>query len=324
MAAPARVAEAYEENRSRIEALATTVKETLSRWAEDRKYLFTGRLKTLESLSEKLESGRYERWSQVDDLYACTVVVPTASHEDGVLEFLRNAFLEREVRSRKTTRKAPDVFRFDTTRFIGSLRHQPGLERPSGVEDVLFEVQIPTAFDYAWRVATHDLVYKSKVIDWRRIRLAAQLKAAVEQIDSMIEDFESRADAVPTSEHDDTAVRAEIVSLCRAKIAEGRIPIQLEPASWSRLAENVFDLARSYSPNRYANAATARTLLAGFQKRVDDVTNPVPMSGSLFQVFLGVVAELPKANLKNFVVVDSEELAQFHGITSVPKRFDFG
>jgi ppGpp synthetase/RelA/SpoT-type nucleotidyltranferase len=320
---PARVDEAYEATRSRLEALAATVRDTLSRWAEDRKYLFVGRVKTVQSVAEKIETGRYERWSQLDDLYACTIVVPTASHEDGVLEFLANAFLEREVRSRKTTRKAPDVFRFDTTRFIGSLRLQPGLERPSGVEDLLFEVQIPTAFDYAWLVATHDLVYKAKVIDWRRIRLAAQLKAAVEQIDALIEDFESRADAVPTSEHDDTAVRAEIVALCQAKIGEGRLPAQLEPQSWSRFADNVVDLVRSYAPNRFAVPGAVRSLLRVLEERVDDAENPVPISGSLFQVVLGVVPAAPKANLDNFIVVQSEELAQFHGVATVPKPFVF-
>jgi hypothetical protein len=178
-------------------------------------------------------------------------------------------------------------------------------------------------FDYAWLVATHDLVYKSKKIDWRQIRLAAQLKAMVEQIDSMIEDFEGLAGVVPTSEHDETAARAEIVDLCQRKLSEGRIPSQLEPASWSRLADNVFGLARSYSSNRYAALSNVRALLSAFEQRVDDVSNPVPMSGSLFQVFLGVVQTLPSANLNDYVIVDSEELAQFHGITTVPTSFIF-
>lgn len=322
MGVPALVQEVYEANRSGLEALAATVSDTLRRWSDDRKYLFTGRLKTIESVAEKLESGRYERWSEVDDLYACTIVVPTASHEPGVLDFLRHAFIEREVRHRNTTSKAPEVFRFDTTRFIGTLRQQPGLERPSGVEDIRFEVQVPTAFDYAWLVATHDLVYKAKVIDWRRIRLAAQLKAAVEQIDAIIEDFESRAGAVPVSEHDETAVRAEVVTMCQAMLADGRIPAQLEPASWSRLADNVFDFVRSYS-GRYTAPAGVRVLLDAFEKRVNDAANPPPMSGSLFQLFLGVAVTVPKASLKKFIVVDSEELAQFHGIDKVPKKFIF-
>jgi hypothetical protein len=36
-----------------------------------------------------------------------------------------------------------------------------------------------------------------------------------------------------------------------------------------------------------------------------------------------VAATIPEANIKKFVVVDSEELAQFHGITDVPRKFVF-
>ena len=322
MGVPARVREVYEAKESLLEALELVVRESLRRWCDHKDYLFKGRRKSVDSLSEKLESGRYTKWSEIDDLYACTVVVPTATHEPKVLEFLRNAFVEKETRARFTTKKPPDVFRFDTTRFVGSLRDLPGLEREPGVGDLLFEVQIPTVFEYAWSVASHDLVYKGGTVDWRRIRLAAQLKAAVEQIDMLIDNFERSADSVPESEHDETAVRAEIVNVCREMLGDGRLPQSLEPVSWTRLSTNVLALVRSYSGS-FKSVAAARDLLAKFKERVEDKKQPVPLSGSLFQLFVGVANASPDASIDKFTLIESAELIQFHGVKEIARPFLF-
>ena len=43
------------------------LKETLLAFADTRGYAVVGRLKTIESLSEKIETGRYLSWSSIDD-----------------------------------------------------------------------------------------------------------------------------------------------------------------------------------------------------------------------------------------------------------------
>jgi ppGpp synthetase/RelA/SpoT-type nucleotidyltranferase len=321
MGVPARVRDVYEQHRTVLEALEAVVRETLRPWCEARGYLFYGRLKEPESLAEKLESGRYEAWAAIDDLYAASVVVPTAAHEPRVLEFLASAFQQHDVKGRHTVQKAPDVFRFDATRFIGRLRDTPGLERPAGIEQVLFEVQIPTAFEYAWAVATHDLVYKANTVDWQRIRLAAQLKAAVEQIDMLINNFERSADSVPVSDHDDTTVRREIVETCQRLIAEGKIPEPLTPRSWRRFAESVYSLVRSYTSARQVHDAI-RSLLAVLEARCG-AEPPIPVSGSLFQLVVEVAYAENSHAIDNFVIVESEELL-LHGVSAVPKPFHFG
>lgn len=196
MGVPVALQMAYNNRLDSLRELEAIVGPTIQRWASTHDYLFKDRVKEAESLSEKLETGRFASWPDIDDLYACTVVIPTTSHVERVLDFLRAAFREREVRGQGISQKAPDVFRFDAPRFIGTLIPQEGVERSAGLDDVLFEVQILTAFEYAWVVATHDLVYKGGHVDWRRARLAAHLKAAAEEADALIASFELTAESI--------------------------------------------------------------------------------------------------------------------------------
>jgi ppGpp synthetase/RelA/SpoT-type nucleotidyltranferase len=81
------------------------------------------------------------------------------------------------------------VFRFDCTRFIGRLR-SPDENTRSPIYDIPFEVQIKSAFEHAWSATTHLLTYKSSEVNWSKLRLTAQLKAAVEQLDTLVLSFE--------------------------------------------------------------------------------------------------------------------------------------
>ena len=78
----------------------------------------------------------------------------------------------------------------DASRFYGRLRPSAA-ERDPRIDGIQFEIQVQTAFEHAWVAVTHDGVYKGGVVDWRRQRLAASLKAAVEQIDLMVVGFEN-------------------------------------------------------------------------------------------------------------------------------------
>ncbi|MER7137438.1 hypothetical protein ABT358_12850 [Streptomyces sp. NPDC000341] len=325
MAVPSRVLNAYRQVETTLDFVERNVSGTLRSYCDHRGYAFKGRKKQLTSLSEKLESGRYERWSQLDDLYACTVVVPTATHEDSVLEFLSGAFEEVEVRRRNSTQKAPDVFRFDSTRYVGRIEYNPGLDLPAGVQDVQFEVQIPTAFEYAWAVVTHDLVYKSDNFDWREQRLASLLKASVEQSELLIAGFQSNVSIVPQSAHPDSDAKKQVVEIFRGLVASGAISKELTPASWSRFADNFYSLVKSYS-NFRAAPSRAVDLANAIALRIEETDEwSELMSGSLFQVTLGMIGGkiTPTATLDNFVVVDSVELRDLHKLERIPKIFDF-
>ncbi len=183
----------YDEYKPLVEKVAKKVKQTLSKFCEDRpKYAFISRIKTIESLAEKIETGRFAKWSDLDDLFACTVIIPTLSHEKVVKEFCQKAFKITRIVKRGQNQKSPDIFRFDSTRIYAQLRNNEDIvpDNELSIYKIIFEIQIQSAFEHAWLVSTHDIVYKSSDIDWRKLRLAAQIKATFEQLDMLILAFE--------------------------------------------------------------------------------------------------------------------------------------
>lgn len=326
MGVPTAINERHLNELSAVRALAEMAKASVQTWCADRNYLFSSRVKSVESLSEKLESGRYGAWTSIDDRFACTVVVPTTTHEPEVIAFLDAVFERVELRTRNSTKKPPEVFRFDSTRWVGRLRPLVGEAVAPGAGAIQFEVQIQTVFEHAWGVVTHDLVYKSDSIDWRKARLAAQLKAAVEQIELTIAMFEASIEFMPQSEHPETDEKVQLVTELQRLVSEGRLTAELAPQSWSRLADNVNSLVRSYA-RRGSEPHALRRLrqdLVAFLETDDEFIDL--RSGSLFQLILGFVGRgsVPHANLDNFTIVESSELKDFHGLANIPRPFDIG
>lgn len=325
MPVPQRIINSYGQVEPILESIAEYVSQTLRAYCEKSEYLFYGRIKKVDSLSEKLESGRIKRWSDIDDLYACTIVIPTANHEAGVLRKLDACFTRSSVRSRGTAKKAPEVFRFDTTRYYARLSKGAAAERVPGIDQITFEVQIATVFEYAWSTVTHDLVYKGDRVDWSKQRLAAQLKAAVEQIEMIIGAFDQVSDAVPVSAWPEIAAKDSIVARFQELISDGVISSNLAPASWRRFADNVFALVSSYTHNNHARPAAVSSLLDEFATtwRQPDAS-PCPESGSLFQMVIGHVGQSGTVgSLDTYAVVNSTEIRDFYGIDTLRSEFEF-
>ncbi len=62
----------YHQHRPLIDEVANRVKSALLNFCENKGYALTSRIKTIESLAEKIETGRFQKWSELDDLFACT------------------------------------------------------------------------------------------------------------------------------------------------------------------------------------------------------------------------------------------------------------
>lgn len=301
------------------------VRETLEPYCRSRKYIFFDRTKDLGSLSEKLESGRYSSWSDLDDLYACTIVVPVSAHEDGVLRKLDTSFDRYRIRSRSEAKKAPDVFRFDGVRWYGRIRPEAATLRQPGVGDVIFEVQVVTAFEYAWITVTHDLVYKADNADWQKDRLAAQLKAAVEQIEVIIAAFDTAAVAVLESPWPESEAKKAIIERCKLLAADGLIPVTVEPRSWRRFADNFVSLVRSFQRNPEQLKLAVVEILNTMDSELRGA-DPVslPVGGTLFEYVLSIVSKASApGNLNNFTVIPSHELVDLYGVRDIPKPFVF-
>jgi len=325
MATPERVRSAYQQVAGLLAAIQEYVGGTLRPYCNSKGYLFFDRIKGLESLGEKLESGRLASWSAIDDLYACTLVIPTSAHEAGVLRKLDACFERVSVRSRGTAKKSPETFRFDTTRYYGKLQEAASLARAPGIGQVLFEIQVATAFEYAWATVTHDLVYKGEQVDWKKQRLAAQLKAAVEQIEMIISAFDQMSSAVPESSWPEVEDKQKIVDVFRELISDEVVSSELAPASWRRFSDNVYGLVRSYSKNGYTIREDLSALLSGISAYWRGPEAPIcPTGGSLFQFVLGYVARSDSpGNLASYTVVESSELRDLYEVAPLSKKFIF-
>jgi ppGpp synthetase/RelA/SpoT-type nucleotidyltranferase len=323
MPAPESLRNAYQRALGPIEWVSRRVEETLATFCHRRDYLFHGRIKTLESLSEKIEGGRYERWSDLDDLYACTIVVPTAKEVPEVLSFLKVAFKELTVKSGRSTQKAPDVFRFDSTRWYGTLNDDVAQDSIPGVDSVRFEVQVLTAFEFAWVTVSHSLVYKSDDVNWSKLRLASQLKAAVEQIETIIAAYEETSRYVLGSPYSELESQVTIVERFSSLIDEQYIPVGLKPASWRRFASNVQTLANRGKPRAIGLGDAVQAILDHAElklKRPPEYN--LPESGSLFQYVILVMKDLGYLDraLTKVRLVNSSELSEFLGVEIPPDR----
>lgn len=320
MITPARILNKYRSAERYLELVRAQVRDTLLVFCEGHGFATVSRVKTLESVAEKVETGRYECWADIDDLVAFTVVAPTLADEPKVLEFLSIAFEPIKTKARGSSRKAPDVFRFDCTRFIGRLRVADQASR-GPIHDILFEVQIRSAFEHAWSVTTHALAYKSADVSWSKLRMTAQLKAAVEQLDTLVLSFEDAAKYIDPSAWPEIKAKSDMRQFFGGLVTSGRIPVELTPKDWSRFVDNVYGLVTSRHDRIKTEEVSGIVQLAIESELVQLEAHGVPRSISLWQL---TFASLVKAGsvgtpLRNHWPLVTPELE-----TLYPRLREFG
>lgn len=291
-----------------VQKVEKLVDAALFKFCKQRGFAFSGRIKTVESIAEKIESGRYKDWTAIDDRYACTVVIPNIAEEATVVEFLRSTFRKRSIKVRGESRRSPEHFRFDNTRFYGSIvipdaapdaRTSPlgefdtVLNAPAeDLSQITFEVQVRTAFEHAWQVATHPLTYKSDRVDWRRQRLTAQMRAMVEQLDLMVVGFNDLEPHIVPSPDENTATKAEVIEKFLSLQQAGLIPDVVSPKDWGRFADNVTALLRNAGKLRNRDGPLA--LIDQVERWIRNrEPRHFPISISLFQIVVGVASTDP-------------------------------
>jgi len=275
----------YQQYRPLVDIVATRVKSTMLNFCDDKGYALTSRIKTIESLAEKIETGRFKKWSELNDLLACTVIIPSLLQEQEVIKFCQNTF-DVDVK-RGQNKKSPDSFIFDSTRIYARLKRAeaPDLSNLS-IFDILFEIQIKSAFEHAWAVSTHDLVYKSAEIDWKKLRLAAQIKATVEQLDTMIMAFEQIASTIQEHEYPQIKRKRQIAVATQNLFAQ-KIPQELQPKDMSRFCDNLYGILASAGKEDKIQEA-----IKCIREKVNSTpTDLIPRSISLLQYFLAILVE---------------------------------
>ncbi|MET0395814.1 MAG: hypothetical protein ABW277_03230 [Longimicrobiaceae bacterium] len=153
-------------------------------------WFYRGRIKPIESFAQKLETGRVDDATALEDFFACTLVVENRAAIQEAREFVER-FCEIQYQrppDPQTTFKRPEAFSFDDLRLYVRLK-ATGPEEP--ITEVLFEIQIKTFLQYAWGIATRDLIYKGDQISWGKARLAYQIKAMFEHAEISIAEVEA-------------------------------------------------------------------------------------------------------------------------------------
>jgi ppGpp synthetase/RelA/SpoT-type nucleotidyltranferase len=273
------------------------VKSTLNKFCEEKGYAFTSRIKSIESLAEKIETGRFKKWSDLNDLFACTVIIPTLSYEEEVIKFCKQTFEIVETNKKGQHKKDPDTFKFDSTRIYAQLKTTDDTSQSLlNISSITFEIQVKSAFEHAWSVATHDIVYKSSEIDWRRFRLAAQIKATVEQLDTLILAFEQTSQVIQDNHYPEIKIKQDLATEINKLFKSNKIPSELQPKDMSRLCNNLYSLLINADKEEKDIKKIFKQLTI---KINSEKTRKIPLSISLFQYFLAIlisdkIIEAPK------------------------------
>jgi ppGpp synthetase/RelA/SpoT-type nucleotidyltranferase len=241
MKIPLSIRELYNEQKDINDLLKDKVDKEFNRLKQKR-WHYESRLKTLESFALKIETGRIDNAKQVEDFFACTLVVNNKGAVETAENLINNNFVvtERRPFSDKETHKYSNSFPFDDLRLYIKMQSNPTVP-PIGVEDVLFEVQIKTFLQHAWTIATHDLIYKSDSISWSKERIAYQIKAMLEHAEVSISEAETIAQSKTL---DKTNKKTKEIGDVIALIKEFWLTLEL-PNDTVLLANNVLSLIKS-------------------------------------------------------------------------------
>jgi hypothetical protein len=182
--------EQYETNNDKLKPLVDNKIRSL----KDERWHYESRLKSLESYALKIESGRIDKPSKLEDFFACTLVVENKTAIRKAEDLVKRIFQVQERRppADNWTAKRSDAFPFDDLRLYVKWKDNPALP-PSDASAIVFEIQIKTFLQHAWSIATHDLIYKSDDVSWAKERIAYQIKAMLEHAEMSIYEAEKLA-----------------------------------------------------------------------------------------------------------------------------------
>lgn len=249
---------------------------------------YESRIKSDESFAIKVESGRFDNPGELEDFFACLIVVRNSTELDDAEKIILDLFniISRRPSDPSNLRKTPEDFRYDGTRIYVRLKDDPALP-PSPLSKINFEVQIKTFLMHAWDISTHDIVYKSNEPNWNISRVAFQLRAMLEHADLSIMEIKQLAEnSSMKSSTKEFNLRIEVINFLKQKWPEDSLPEDLK-----HLADNVIsllnlfkiqlsDLEKIIEAENFAGRGTELKNLSPYGVIVKSVMNQKP---DLFQ-----------------------------------------
>lgn len=310
--------QAFAERKSLLQRVESTARAILDDFCKRRGFVLVGRAKSMESLRDKLETGRYAELKNVDDIIAFSVIIDTLSQEADVRNFLRNTFAILQTKS-GTTLQDERVFDFDSTRVY--CRLQDTLRIGTGIDQITIEVQIRTILQHAWSKITHPQVYKAEIFDARAARFAAELMAQLESIDRSLSRFRTSSRSVKVVSRRDMVASSGITATIDQLVRDGVIPSEMRPSNGRRLGENIYQSIRQnlrHQPSLYT-----KVIRDFFEKQ----KFAFPRSVTLFQLAVVALHDAKSLELgshakpRRYYVTD-ELISLFPTAATIPNRVD--
>ncbi len=210
MIVPSRISEIYDNIIKELELFKNDIDPVIRILSSKFDGLFSSRIKSKESFAQKVETGRFDEPTEIVDLYAATIVVPTYRQFNLIESEIDKSF--EVIRKIKNREKKPSDFIYDDVHL--HIRFQPGVKIP-GKEYLLrpFELQLKTFLQHGWAMATHDITYKGNQLSWRHFRIGHQIKAMLEQADQILAHIDKTATICPSNKYKMFIEKNEILKL---------------------------------------------------------------------------------------------------------------
>ena len=236
----------HSSNTERYERLKEEVSQTLKPKVEDEGWFYIARIKGLVSFALKIETGRVSNPESPDDFFACTIVVKTISEVIRAEELVLSIFdsFQRRPQDDSQTHKKSSEFVFDDLRMYVKRRPSDS-GRNTDLDGIMFEVQIKTVLQYAWGIATHDLIYKTNNLSWPKERIAYQVKAMLEHAEVVIAEAEELSNSPLISKIDKRTKETQDV----INKIDDFWPQDALPDDKKRLAENILSVLKTADLN---------------------------------------------------------------------------
>lgn len=221
--------------RDTYELIAGDVDGLLKEACEKNGWSYTSRIKEVQSYALKLATGR-----EVDDFFGCSIVVSTLADVPAAVELVESCLVVIDRRPKETINHRPTEFQFDSLRLYCRLMDSV---KKTLKHDRKFEVQVKTLLEQAWSRATHDFSYKGDDISWAKERIAAQLKAMLDNVELSISQISSLSLSPNLDRrHRDYEARAKILSFLRDELGAEQGVIL--PSDLRRLTDIVHGLLK--------------------------------------------------------------------------------
>jgi ppGpp synthetase/RelA/SpoT-type nucleotidyltranferase len=237
MKVPQSIGDIYDEVRPAYVNLGRAVDDLL-RGQLLKEWHYISRVKERESFAQKVETGRFSDLRKLEDFFACTIVVRNMTEIADVERRIGELFHIDQRRPPKPNfmHSDPESFDFDHVRLYVRWRDDERAP-PTAFTDIPFEVQLKTYLQHAWAIATHELIYKTDDVNWRKARIGYQVKAMLEHAEMSISHAEQLAASAELQvENKDIDEIRSMIDLLKTTWVDD--PARL-PEDIRRLADNV-------------------------------------------------------------------------------------